>query len=260
MKTNGFTLKSFKLKVTNGTLRGYWMVPKLEGKTKFPTVILSHGIGSNQFISFTYGIPFARRGYQVLCYDFANSGSGLSGLDSTKMSLLSEKQDLLELIDYVKTLPSVDTDHLILSGCSQGGLVSSLAAAEREDDIERQILYYPAYSIPDLAREGHLMTAKYDPKNIPNKQHILFLKINKKYPEDAMTLDPYAQMCTYQKPVYIVHGTQDGIIDVNYSRKARQLFPNCKLDEINGDHGFIKRGAFAGAIRTIVYIEKEMNQ
>lgn len=260
MKTNGFTLKPFKLKVTNGTLRGYWMVPKLEGKTQFPTVILSHGIGSNQFISFTYGIPFARRGYQVLCYDFANSGSGLSGLDSTKMSLLSEKQDLLEVIDYVKALPSVDTEHLILSGCSQGGLVSSLAAAEREDDIERQILYYPAYSIPDLAREGHLMTAKYDPKNIPDKQHILFLKINKKYPEDAMTLDPYEQMCTYQKPVYIVHGTQDGIIDVNYSRKAMQLFPNCKLDEINGDHGFIKRGAFAGAIKTIVYIEKEMNQ
>ena len=259
MKTNGFTLKPFSLNVTNGTLHGYWMLPKLEGKTKFPTVIISHGICSNCLLSFTYGLPFVRRGFQVLCYDFANSGSGSSGLDSVKMSLLSEKQDLLEVVDYVKTLPSVDTDHLILSGCSQGGIVSSLVAAEREDDVERQILFYPAYSIPDLAREGHLMTARYDPNNIPDKQYILFLKINKKYPTDAMTLDPYEQMCTFKKPVYIVHGTQDGIIDVNYSRRAEKEFPNCKLDEINGDHGFIKRGAIANAIKTIVYIEKEMN-
>lgn len=255
MKRPNFTINFFSTKSEGIPLRGYVLRPRnVEGK--LPTVILSHGIGSDMLISFTYALPFVNHGYNVFCYDFPNSGSGISGGHSVDMSLLSEKQDVINMIDYVKGIDYVDNDHIILSGCSQGGITSALAAAEREDDVERMILYYPAFSIPDLAREGHLMTARYDPNNIPEKQWILFMKINQKYVKDAMSIDPYKEMCTYSKPVLIIHGIEDGMIDINYSRRAAKEYPDCELIEIHGDHGFIKRGAIKSAKVTNEYLDK----
>ncbi len=54
------------------------------------------------------------------------SGSSLG------MGVLAEKTDLLNVLDYIKTLDFVDPIRITLTGCSQGGFVSALAAAERE--------------------------------------------------------------------------------------------------------------------------------
>ena len=68
------------------------------------------------------------------------SGSGKSTGSSLGMSVLTEKADLLNVLDYVKGLDYVDPTRITLAGCSQGGLVSALAAAEREAEVERLVL------------------------------------------------------------------------------------------------------------------------
>lgn len=70
------------------------------------------------------------------------------------MSLDTEKQDLLCVIDYVARLVYVDSSTLILAVESQGGFVSCMVAAERS--IDKLILLYPALCIPDDARKGYV--------------------------------------------------------------------------------------------------------
>ena len=55
-----------------------------------------------------------------------------------------------------------------LLGCSQGGFVSGLLAAELgEGVIDRLIMFYPAVCIPDDARKGKMMFFRFDPGIIP---------------------------------------------------------------------------------------------
>lgn len=47
----------------------------------------------------------------------------------------------------------------------QRGFVSSLVAAKWKDRISKLVLFYPALCIPDDARAGKMMFAKFDPQN-----------------------------------------------------------------------------------------------
>lgn len=77
------------------------------------------------------------------------------GRTSLEMTVLTEKEDLSTVLDYVKNQPFVDSNHIFLMGCSQGGFVSALLAAERENEIEKLILNYPALCICDDCRKGY---------------------------------------------------------------------------------------------------------
>ena len=185
------------------------------------------------------------------------SGSGKSSGSSLGMSVLTEKVDLLNVLDYVKGLDFVNSNHITLAGCSQGGLVSALAAAEREDEVERLVLYYPALCIPDDARRGQMINAKFDPDHVPDQFRALFVKLSSRYVLDVIGMDPYREICGFQKPVLIVHGTKDKLVDIGYSRRASQGYPNCRLVEIKGDHGFIFSGFAAGRAATVEFLHTQ---
>lgn len=154
-------------------LRGFILRPQRAGR--LPAVIVSHGFGSCTRDTKKYARVFADEGFAAVCFDFCMSGSGKSSGSSLGMSVLTEKTDLLNVLDYVKRLDFVDPDHITLAGCSQGGLVSALAAAEREAEVERLVLYYPALCIPDDARRGQMINAKFDPDHVPEQFRALFI-------------------------------------------------------------------------------------
>lgn len=245
----------FSIISRSNRLRGIILRPK---NVAYPckAVIVSHGFASNMIITFGYAKTFAQAGCVAVLYDFCMSGSGISGGKSTGMSVLTEKDNLIDVIDYVKSLSFVDENRVSLAGCSQGGLVSALAAAQREDEIENLYLYYPALCIPDDARRGHMITAKFDPDNIPDTFYALNVKLSKKYADDAKALSPYTEICSYKKPVLIIHGIEDSLVDIKYSRRAAEEYPNCTLVEVHGDHGFIKKGFAASKKATLDYISK----
>lgn len=234
-------------------LRGYILKPK-NASGRLPVVIVSHGFSSNMMISYQYARVFVRQGFAAVCFDFCMSGSGISTGSSLGMSVLTEMDDLLTLLDYVKTLPFADEKRIVLAGCSQGGLVSALAAAGRPADVAALVLYYPALCIPDDARRGHMITARFDPQHIPEQFYAIAVHLSKKYALDAAGLDPYREICTYPKPVLIVHGLEDALVPIEYSRRAEQAYARCKLVEVHGDHGFIAKGFSASADATVQFL------
>lgn len=250
------TIRPFKI-ISNGVrLCGYILMPK-NAKGKIPAVIVSHGFGSNMLVSYSYAKVFVDMGYAAFCYDFPNSGSSLfSGGSGIQMSVIDNKEDLKNLLLYVRSLDFVDESRVILAGCSQGGMVTALTAPEVEDKIERIVLYYPALCIPDDARAGNVIGTKIDPENVPETFRAIVFKVGKKYPLDSMKLDPYKEICGFKKPVFIVHGKEDKIVNIDYSRRAAKLYPDCTLKEVHGDHGFIFFGARASKKATKKYLSK----
>lgn len=233
-------MKYFAISSQGNKLRGFIMKPK--GAGPYKTVIVSHGFGSNLAMSYLYARVFVKKGYCAFIYDFPAAGNGISGGDTTKMSVLTEKQDLINLVDYVRAQDFVDNDHIILAGCSQGGMVSALAAPEVEDKIERIMLYYPALCIPDDARRGVMITAHIDPDNIPETFYAINVKLGRKYAEDAQKLEPWKEICSFKKPVWIIHGKEDPLVKIRYAREAEKRYPDATLVEIHGDHGFLLMG------------------
>ena len=233
-------------------LRGFILRPEKTGR--LPTVIVNHGFGSCTRDTKKYARVFVDEGYAAVCFDFCMSGSGKSSGSSLGMSVLTEKTDLLNVLDYVKTLDFVDPDRITLVGCSQGGFVSALVAVERENEVERLVMYYPALCIPDDARRGQMITDKFDPDHVPERFRALFVKLSSKYVLDVKDMDPFREICGFQKPVLIVHGTKDKLVDIGYSRRACEGYQNCQIVEVNGDHGFIFSGFAQSKRATVEYL------
>ena len=149
------------------------------------------------------------------------------------MTIFTEKADLLAVVEDVKDRFSPKS--ITLLGCSQGGLVSGLLAAELGDKvIDRLILFYPAICIPDDARKGKMMFFRFDPKSIPDVLGRFPMKLGGDYARTVIDMDPYKALKEYTGPVLLIHGTADKIVDISYSRKLKDIYPNCSYAEIEG--------------------------
>jgi len=252
MKKYKFTIRKDKL-----IIKGYCYKPDEPGK--IPAIIISHEFGSNMLSTSRYARKLCPLGYAVFIFDFCGSGSGKStGRKSTDMSVITEKEDLSAVLDYVKGIPYVDKNHIVLGGSSQGGLVTALLAAERKDEIEKIFLYYPALSIPDDARRGSMLGSRIDLTNIPERFTVMhYVKLGKRYVEDVLDLEPWKEICTFDKPVLICHGTADRIVNITYARKAAEKYPKCRLVEIaDAKHMFLLKGVKEAIIETTEFLKK----
>ena len=236
-----FVERNFECKRGDLTIRGTEYRPEGEN---LPVAIVSHGFMAWQDTVRHYAKELARLGYCSYCFDFCGGSvmkKGKSDGATTDMSVLTEVQDLEAVINYVQSLPYNSKD-LMLMGCSQGGFVSALVAAKHPGLVNKLVLFYPALCIPDDARAGKMMFAKFDPKNIPERINCGPMKLGRCYPADVIDMDPIAEIKSYHGPVLIVHGTKDKIVNLDYSRQAQQSYPNAKLHIIEGGaHGFGKK-------------------
>ena len=186
----------------------------------------------------------AEIGYCAYCFDFCGGSvlnKGKSDGKTTEMSALTEVQDLEAVIEYAQGLP-YNSKKTLLMGCSQGGFVSALTAAKHPGLVDKLVLFYPALCIPDDARAGRMMFARFDPKTIPERINCGPMKLGRCYPADVIGMDPIKEISTYHGPVLIVHGTKDKIVNPDYSRRAQKAYPNAKLHIIEGGaHGFSKK-------------------
>ena len=223
------------------TIRGTEYRP--EGDN-LPVAIVCHGFMAFQDTVRQYTRELARLGYCAYCFDFCGGSvinKGKSDGDTTDMSVLTEVADLEAVIAYVQSLPYTG-ETLLLMGCSQGGFVSALTAAKHPELVSKLVLFYPALCIPDDARAGKMMFAKFDPRNIPEMVNCGPMKLGRCYVSDVIGMDPYEEIRPYRGPVLIVHGTKDTIVKPEYSRRAQQAYPNAKLHIIEGGgHGFGKK-------------------
>ncbi|MCR5273398.1 MAG: alpha/beta hydrolase [Lachnospiraceae bacterium] len=250
--------KRFEVDSDGCKCRGKIMFPSK--KKNQPVVIISHGFGGCMKDTKINAKLFAELGYVAVYFDFCRSGCRTKSTGkTTEMSVLTQKNDLIRVIDYIKEQPFCDKDRIYLLGLSQGGFVSALAAAEREDDVKELLMYYPALCIPDDVRNGRALNGVFDKDNPPETVMSLYLKLGKKFITDAAKLDPYKEICTFKKPVLIIHGTEDALVSVDYSRKAAEQYENCRLIEIHGDHGFSGDSYAECEALTIKYMTGKLN-
>lgn len=219
-----------------------------------PIAIVSHGFMAFQDTVRHYAKALAEMGYVSYCFDF-NGGCVIKGKSdgkTTEMSVLTEVRDLEAVINYAETRPYSNSEKIILMGCSQGGFVSALTASKLNHKISKLILFYPALCIPDDARAGKMIMAKFDPKHIPDTIKCGPMKLGKCYVEDVIELNPYEEIKGFCGDVLLIHGTKDNIVPISYAEKAydtylkvgkeNNLSRNVFFHTIeNGKHGFSKK-------------------
>lgn len=235
-----FTIKGFEYKCAqnNGT-----------------PIIMSHAFLSNQKIMKKYAEGLAKEGYVVFTYDFC--GGALLGRSDGKfsdMSIDTEKEDLKAVINYVEKRSYVNAKKLILIGASQGGFVSCLVASEYKERINKLILLYPALCIPDDARKGKMLMIEFDPANIKNTIKSGPFKFSAQYPESAININIYEEIKKIDIPIFIIHGSDDKIVNINYAKKAINTASNKASDLVileKAGHGF-KKEQFKEALNDII--------
>ena len=232
-RKGGYTVDELWLR--NGTNRIFGILYRPEGVKKAPLVIVSHGYGGTHQAGKAYADALAPLGYAVYCYDFCGgSNDSRSDGETTGMSIFSEAQDLKSVMDALSKEDYIDKEHITLIGESQGGMVSSLVAAERGSAIERLVLIYPALCIKDD------WVGMYPAlSDMPQEVDFWGLKLSHAYLEGLYDLDVYPTISQYEGPVSIYHGDKDQVVNLSYSERAKEAYRNATLTVLPGEgHGF----------------------
>lgn len=246
-------VKPLKIQAGEHMLYGELLRPKWRSGP-LPTVICCHGFGSSyRFCKGTMGMCFAKSGLQVYCFDFyGGSRISRSGGSMQEMSIFTERDDLRAVIETIKTLDCADQNNLFLLGESQGGCVAGMTAPEYADDLKGMVQYYPAFCIPDDARKKFASVA-----DIPDGHEIFGQPVGRIYSEKLLEYDVYADIVPFDKPVLIIHGDRDSVVDISYGRRAAQTYPNAKFHCLPGEnHGFSGKGKLEAAKQGFEFIQQ----
>lgn len=201
--------------------------------SKVPIMICGHGFGGN-VNNCQYYVPLTESGIAVYLIEFVGgqTGTDKNGLPLTYHSPITEVEDMEDVIDDVKKWDFVDTGKITLLGESQGGLVAALTAARRNTEVNGLVLLYPAF----VAEENCDRWEK--PEDVPDTFVIGNNTVGKQYVLDMWDLDTYAEIVKYTKKVLLMHGTNDGTVDISYSDRASEAYPDCEYHVYQGaPHG-----------------------
>lgn len=211
----------------------------LPERDKCPVVICSHGFNGTGDSFRIYAEALAENGIAAFTYDFCG-GSLYSKSDMTteKMTVFTEKEDLLAVLDTVKTWANIDVRQISLFGESMGGLVSTLAAEERADEIKSMALLYPALCVADDWNERF-----QDVGDIPQTLDVWEVPLGRCFFETLHGFRIFEKIGNYAGDVLILHGDQDAVVPVEYSKKAKVIYQNARLEIFPGEgHGFSPAG------------------
>lgn len=157
-----------------------------------------------------------------------------SGFPSTEMTLFTEKEDLLALIEWTQKQTWVDERKIFLYGASMGGLVSCMAAQEVQEKICALILLFPALCIVDDWNERF-----ENESEIPDEMMFWNLRLGKEYFVSMRHLNVFEILSKIKLNTLIFHGTDDRIVPVRYSEKAERVISKAELKSFDGEgHGF----------------------
>ena len=203
--------------------------------SKFPVVVFSHGYNGYKDDFKTTANYLMENGIGAITFTFCGSGArDTSGFATTDMTLFTEKEDLLAVMDYAKKLKWFD-GNLFLLGGSQGGMVSAMAAEDRANDIKGMVLLYAGFSIPDDWNQRYPNDAAV-PEVIPWWN----VNLGRNFVLTLRDFDIYQNMASFTKPVFLMHAADDDIVPVSYSERAAQTYPNARFKKRNtGGHGFL---------------------
>lgn len=212
--------RAFSCRREGLTIRG--TIYRLPGEEPRPAAIVCHGFMATQGTVRQYARALANMGWTACCFDFCGGSVAFGKSDGATcdMSVKTEVRDLLAVITALQARPDVSAGKLLLAGHSQGGLVAALTAAQLGTKVTHLAMLAPALCIPDDARAGQMMFARFDPADIPERIHCGPMLLGRCYPADVLDMDPLAEIAVYPGDVLIFHGTEDGIVKPVYAQRA----------------------------------------
>ncbi len=225
-------------------IRGHEFKPK--ENTKGVIVMAPDFMATSETLN-NYAEHFARDGYITYTFDF-NGGSVMGGKSdgkTTEMSVLTEVNDLEEVLTYVKNKNHKYSKDIILVGFGQGAFVSALLASELKTKIQKLILLSPTFNIPDNARAGYAMYGVFDPQDIPDIIPCGMIKLGRKYVDDVMNMDVYEEIKGYVHDVLIVHGSEDEVVDVKYAKQVHDAYINNTVNKRKAELEIIENAKHA---------------
>lgn len=225
-----------ELWIANGDRNIYGLLSRpAKGPKKQPVLIISHGFNGSHDFGKNYFPLLDELGYQCYAFDFGCGSLGSRTDNNTmNMSILDECSDLKAVVEHFRSRPDVDPDGIVLLGESQGGLVSALVASEMPDAVDKLILIFPAFCIPDNWNQRYPDVAE-----IPDTTWLWDVPLGKRFFQEIRDMDVFGGMEQFDDPVLIVQGDKDPIVSIEDSRRAVGLYEDAHLHVIHGaGHGF----------------------
>lgn len=194
------------------------------------TLVIAHGNAGNISHRLELMSALQQSGFNVLMFDYRGYGRSEGSPNEDGIY-----KDGRAAFDYVRLLPQVDSQRIILWGTSLGGAVAADVALHRP--AAGLILESTFTSIKDMAAIHYpFLPARY----------LLSTKLN--------SIDKISQV---HIPVLVIHGTQDGIVPI---RLGREMFaaanePKEFYEIPNADHNdtyFVGGAHYFQRIRTFV--------
>ncbi|AST57738.1 Alpha/beta superfamily hydrolase [Thermoanaerobacterium thermosaccharolyticum] len=123
---------------------------------------------------------------------------------------------------------------------SMGGVVASILAARRKNNIKALCLRAPATVLVDDIKAGKIQDAIFSLDDLPEFIDFGGLKVGRCFVNDALKLDIYAEASAFDKKVLLLHGDCDKTVPIKYSEKYAELYgENARLIIVHGaKHSF----------------------
>ncbi len=160
-------------------------------------------------------------------------GHGHSDGEFYDHTVLLWMAEAMRVISYARNLPYVSD--VYVSGHSQGGLTTVLAAGMMSDIVKAAIPMSPAMSIPDDAWRGETLGVIYDRDHLPDSIRSDSWEVSSNYVRAARMLPVEKAIRNFTKPVLITHGTADEAIPYSYAEKLAHDYADATLVPIEGD-------------------------
>ncbi len=228
-QAHGLLAQTVRIPAARGLSLFAWFVPALATGPR-PTIVLLHGWCGNASNLLPAAQVLHQAGFAVLLMESRNHGR--SDCDDHS-SLPRFAEDLDSAIDWLKTLPRVDTSRIVALGHSVGAAAVLLSASRRQD-------LAAVVSIAAFAHPEQLMRRWFALRYVPYWP--LAWLINRSLERViGARFDDIAPVNTVAKvtcPVLLVHGRQDTVVPVTDAHRirARGFEPNVTLVECEGTH------------------------
>lgn len=204
------------------SLAGWYISAAANGYgSRKQTLVFAHGYSQNRLEPHLPALSLAaklvRAGYDVLMFDFRNAGESDEALTTIG---LREQEDLRGAIDYVQaTRPE---QALGLIGFSMGA-ATSLLVGGKDERVQAIVADSPFYSLPEYLEENlpHWTGLPRFPFNwLILTLSPLLLRANPR------EVKPYLAVQQTDKPIFFIHGTEDGTVPHEESKRLYALTRN----------------------------------